>query len=86
MAEVMRRAAAIGGHAAPRLTVPGWLLRGAGALGGLAARLSDRLPAFDELVRASVGVTYWFDDGRARSELGYAPRDLDTGLRGLLAG
>jgi nucleoside-diphosphate-sugar epimerase len=86
MADVMRRAAAIGGHAAPRLTVPGWLLRGAGALGGLAARLSDRLPAFDELVRASVGVTYWFDDSRARSELGYAPRDLDTGLRGLLAG
>jgi nucleoside-diphosphate-sugar epimerase len=85
LADVIRRAAAVGGHAAPRLTVPSWLLRCAGALGGLAGRISDRLPAFDEMVRASVGVTYWFDDSRARTELGYAPRDLDAGLRSLLS-
>jgi hypothetical protein len=29
-------------------------------------------------------VTYWFSDARARTELGYAPRDLDAGLRTLL--
>ena len=33
------------------------------------------------MVRASLGVTYWFSDARARSELGYAPRSLDDGLR-----
>jgi dihydroflavonol-4-reductase len=33
---------------------------------------------------ASAGVTYWFSDARARAELGYRPRDLDTGLRTLL--
>ncbi|HET7520293.1 MAG TPA: NAD-dependent epimerase/dehydratase family protein [Candidatus Limnocylindria bacterium] len=84
MAEVFRRAAAIGRRTAPRLTIPDWLLRTAGALGGLATRLSDRLPALDELVSASVDVTYWFDDSRARGELGYAPRGLDDGLRTLL--
>jgi nucleoside-diphosphate-sugar epimerase len=26
-------------------------------------------------------VTYWAKDDKARRELGYAPRDLDTGLR-----
>ena len=33
-----------------------------------------------ELVRASAGVTYWASDAKARRELGYAPRDLETGL------
>ena len=37
-----------------------------------------------ELVRASLGVTYWFSDAKARAELGYAPRPLDEGLRTML--
>ena len=37
--------------------------------------------AFADLVSASDGVTYWGRDDKARSELGYAPRDLVTGLR-----
>lgn len=36
-------------------------------------------------LRARAGVTYWFSDARTRSELGYAPRDLDAGLRTLLS-
>jgi hypothetical protein len=35
-----------------------------------------------ELIRASAGVTYWATDAKARRELGYAPRDLESGLRG----
>ena len=50
----------------------------------MAASLSDRIDNFGELVRAGVGVTYWFSDERARTELGYSPRDLDAGLRTLL--
>jgi len=30
-------------------------------------------------------VTYWASDAKARSELGYSPRDLATGLRELAA-
>ena len=46
------------------------------------ARLGSTLPShLAELVRASAGVTYWATDAKARAELGYAPRDLETGLR-----
>jgi hypothetical protein len=31
-------------------------------------------------VRASANVTYWATDARARRELSYAPRDLESGL------
>jgi nucleoside-diphosphate-sugar epimerase len=82
MRQVIRRAAAIGGHPPPRAEVPAWLLRGVGAIGAVSALL--RGPDLGELVRASLSVTYWFSDAKARAELGYAPRPLDEGLRTLL--
>jgi dihydroflavonol-4-reductase len=82
MRQVIERAAAIGGHAPPRVEVPAWLMRGVGAIGAASAFL--RGPDYAELVRASLGVTYWFSDARARAELGYAPRSLDEGLRTML--
>ena len=42
-------------------------------------------PNLRELIRAAEGVTYWATDDKARRELGYAPRDLETGFRQLLA-
>ena len=30
-------------------------------------------------------MTYWAKDDKARRDLGYAPRDMDTGLRQTLA-
>lgn len=74
LGELVRRVAAIGGHRPPRLSTPTWVLR-------LAAPLVRRIgPDLGELVSASGGVTYWASDARARRELGYAPRDLETGL------
>ena len=77
LAELVRRAAAIGGHRAPRLATPTWLLR---AVAPVASRIG---PNVGELVSASAGVTYWASDAKARRELGYAPRDLESGLSGL---
>jgi nucleoside-diphosphate-sugar epimerase len=37
------------------------------------------------MIRSSDGVTYWASDAKARRELGFAPRDLDTGLRQTVA-
>ena len=82
--EVIGRAAALAGHHPPRLTVPSWFLRTIAPVGGLIGTLAGGAPNFGELVGASAGVTYWFSDAKARVELGYAPRDLDTGLRTLL--
>jgi nucleoside-diphosphate-sugar epimerase len=39
-----------------------------------------------EIVSSADGVTFWADDGKARSELGYAPRSLADGLRDTYAG
>jgi dihydroflavonol-4-reductase len=57
------------------LPVPTALIRLAAPLGPL-LRLNVR-----EFVSASAGVTYWGKDDKARQELGYAPYDLEAGLR-----
>jgi dihydroflavonol-4-reductase len=82
--EVIERSAALAGRRPPRLTIPSWLMRGAAPLAGIIGSALPTAPNVGEIVRASAGVTYWFSDARARIELGYAPRDLDTGLRTLL--
>ena len=74
LAELVRRVSAIAGHRPPRIATPTWMLRAAAPL---ARRFG---PDVGELVRASAGVTYWATDAKARRELGYAPRDLESGL------
>jgi nucleoside-diphosphate-sugar epimerase len=37
------------------------------------------------MIRSADGVTFWATDQKARRELGYAPRDLETGIRQTLA-
>jgi hypothetical protein len=44
------------------------------------ARMRGTGPNLREVIRAAEGVTYWATDAKARRELGYAPRDLATGL------
>ncbi len=74
LAELVRRVAAIAGRRPPRTATPTWVLRAASPVG----RLTGRNVA--ELVSASAGVTYWATDAKARRELAYAPRDLESGL------
>jgi hypothetical protein len=42
-------------------------------------------PNLRELISAGSGVTYWATDAKARKELGYTSRDLETGIRETLA-
>jgi nucleoside-diphosphate-sugar epimerase len=81
MRDLVRRAAAAGGKRPPRLTMPTVLMRPLAPLGPLVGRLTGTAPNLRELISASDGVTYWASDAKARSELGYAPRPLDRGLR-----
>jgi dihydroflavonol-4-reductase len=82
--EMVQRAAAVGGRRAPRLTLPTLLLRGLAPLGGLIGPAMGVAPNLGEVIRATDGVTYWATDAKARAELGYAPRDLEAGLRTIL--
>lgn len=79
--EMVQRAAAIGGHPAPSITLPTLLLRGFAPLGGLIGPAMGVAPNLGEVIRSAAGVTYWATDAKARAELGYAPRDLEAGLR-----
>jgi nucleoside-diphosphate-sugar epimerase len=87
LGEVVRRAAALAGQPPPRLSAPDWLLKGLAPIGGLiGSALGGSEPNVAETIRASVGVTYWVSSEKAKGELGYAPRDLDAGLRTMLPG
>jgi dihydroflavonol-4-reductase len=74
--EAIALAASIGGHAPPRLRLPGRLLRILAPVGRLTGR-----PNMRELVAASVGVTYWATAAKAERELGWQARDLESGFR-----
>ena len=50
----------------------------------LIARLTGLPPNAKELME-NVGATFYASDAKARRELGYAPRDVDTGLTETLA-
>ena len=61
--------------------MPTGLIKLVAPAGPLVGKMMGFPPNFRELISASDGVTYWAKDDKARRELGYSPRDLDTGLR-----
>jgi nucleoside-diphosphate-sugar epimerase len=85
MGELVDRVAHLAGRKPPRGTMPGVLIKASAPLGPLVGPLMGFPPNLRELVKVSAGVTYWAKDDKARRELGFAPRDLDTGLKETLA-
>jgi dihydroflavonol-4-reductase len=69
-------AARIGGHQPVRLRLPTRLLRMMAPLGRLIGQAN-----LAEVISSSAGVTYWASHERATRELGFAPREIDQGLR-----
>ena len=85
MGELVDRVCELSGRKPPRATMPGVLIKASAPLGPLVGPLMGFPPNLGELVRVSAGVTYWAKDDKARRQLGFAPRDLDTGLKETLA-
>ena len=83
--EMIDIVARLSGNKAPRLRLPTAAIRLAAPLGPLIGKVMGTGPNLRELVSASDGVTYWATDEKARTELGYAPRDLESGLADLIA-
>lgn len=79
--EMIDKAAAIGGQKPPRMKVPPIMLKAMIPVGRWVGPAMGLPPNFREMIDAAHNVTYWARDDKARSELGYQPRDLDTGLR-----
>ncbi len=66
-------------------SVPSWMLRLVSLVMNLMERVTPVSAEYSaEALRASAGVTYWGDNGKARRELGFEPRPLREGLRSTL--
>jgi dihydroflavonol-4-reductase len=78
--ELVDKVAALSGRRAPRMTMPPALMKAAVPIGPLVGRVMGFPPNLGELIRTSDGVTFWMTDEKARHELGFAPRGLDSGL------
>ncbi len=85
MREAIGKVAALSGRRPPRFTMPAAAIKMSIPLAPLVTRLMRLPPNLRELITAADGVTYWATDQKARRELGYVARDLDTGLRQTLA-
>ena len=74
----------LAGRRPPRVTVPDGALKMGIPFGPIVSRLTGLPRNMREMLR-NVGATFYASDAKARKELGYAPRDLDTGLTQTLA-
>lgn len=81
MGELTKKIASFSGHKPPKRELPVGLMKAAVPIWGLLAPLLKLPPNLRELIKSGDGVTYWATDAKARNELGYSPRDLDTGLK-----
>ena len=81
MDDIIKRTAKLAGRKPPGMTMPTTLIKATAPLGPLVGPALGFPPNLGELIRVSDGVTYWATDDKARRELGFQPRDLDTGLK-----
>jgi dihydroflavonol-4-reductase len=81
MGELMDKTAEYSGRTPPKVTLPPVMMKLAIPVGPLVGKVMGFPPNLGELIRTSDGVTFWMTDEKARSELGFQPRDLDTGLK-----
>jgi nucleoside-diphosphate-sugar epimerase len=82
---LIEKVAQIDGKKPPKRALPVGLMKAIAPAGPVVGKLMGLPPNVRELIAASDGVTYWAKDDKARTRLGYSPRDLDTGLRQTLA-
>jgi nucleoside-diphosphate-sugar epimerase len=85
MGDLVDKVAELSGREPPKRELPLALMKLSIPIGPVVGRMLGFPPNLAELIKSSEGVTYWATDDKARQELGYAPRDLDTGLKQTLA-
>jgi nucleoside-diphosphate-sugar epimerase len=69
----------------PKRALPTPVLKAMTPIGGLVGKVMGQPPNLRELISSADGVTFWARHDKAVAELGYSPRDLETGLRETLA-
>jgi dihydroflavonol-4-reductase len=85
MTDFVGKVADISGRKPPRGALPTGVLKAIAPAGPVVGRMLGFGPNMRELISVSDGVTYWAKDDKARRELSYSPRGLESGLRETLS-
>jgi len=85
MREAVETIAAVSGRKAPKRDLPTPVMKALTPIGPLVGKLMGQPPNLRELISSADGVTFWASHEKATSELGYAPRGLEEGMRQTLA-
>jgi nucleoside-diphosphate-sugar epimerase len=80
MRELIETVSRLVGRKPPSREMPASLMKMAIPVGPLVGKAMGFPPNLRELIRSSDGVTYWASDEKARRDLGYEPRSMETGL------
>jgi len=81
MRQVLEKVGALAGRKVPKRNMPTPVLKALRPIGPLVGKIMDQPPNLAELIKSADGVTFWADASKAKNELGWRPRDLDSGLR-----
>ncbi|MGH2711681.1 MAG: NAD-dependent epimerase/dehydratase family protein, partial [Actinomycetota bacterium] len=81
MGDMIDAVARASGRRAPRFRWPSPLIKAGIPFGRLIGPMLGLGPNLKELIAAGDGVTYWATHAKAQRELGYSPRDLETGVK-----
>jgi len=80
MRQILETTAEVSGKKAPTRAMPTAILKMLRPVGPLVGKLMNQPPNLAELISSADGVTFWADASKAKEELGFRPRDLETGL------
>jgi nucleoside-diphosphate-sugar epimerase len=80
MREAVDAAADAAGRKRPRFNTPSGVIKAMVPFQKVVTKAMGLPPNMRELIASSDGVTFWASDAKARRELGYAPRDVQTGF------
>ncbi|MDQ2699890.1 MAG: NAD-dependent epimerase/dehydratase family protein, partial [Actinomycetota bacterium] len=78
MREILETAGRITGREVPKRSMPTGVLKALRPVGPLVGKIMKQPPNLSELIKSTDGVTFWADAAKARSDLGFRPRDLET--------
>jgi dihydroflavonol-4-reductase len=84
MREAIETLAKVADRKAPKRNMPTAVLKAMAPIGPVVGKIMGQGPNLRELISSADGVTFWAKHDKAMSELGYQPRNLETGLRDTL--
>ena len=81
MRQILEEVGEIADRKVPKRNMPTGVLKALRPVGPLVGKIMDQPPNLAELISSADGVTFWADATKAKTELGWNPRDVKTGLR-----